>query len=134
MKVFFYGLFMDLEILKKNGIYPDNIEMGYLEHYTLKIGNRASLIPAENNRAYGLLMDVDEEKIIGLYSENSVADYVPEEVSVVLDEGGTKVATCYNLPIELMTGTNSAYATALLKLAKKLDFPTAYLKHIESFL
>ena len=37
MEVFFYGLFMDKNILKKNGINPSNHRKGYLNNYTLKI-------------------------------------------------------------------------------------------------
>ena len=50
MEVFFYGLFMDGNILLKNGIKPSNLRRGYLNDYALKIGNRASLIPCKNEK------------------------------------------------------------------------------------
>lgn len=131
IEVFFYGLFMDLAILGKNGIQPSNPRSACLEDYTLKIGNRASLLPCPNEKAYGLVMSIDKDSIDQLYAEASVADYIPEPVTIVTD-GNTKLsATCYNLPASSLTGTNTSYAQALLKLATALGFPTDYLKKIE---
>lgn len=131
MEVFFYGLFMDTNILEKNGIQPSNERRGYLNDYTLKIGNRASLIPCKHERAYGLVMTVDKAAILELYAEASVADYIAEEVNIVVDGDETLKAICYNLPVEAMTGTNASYAQSLYALAKKLDFPESYLRKIE---
>ena len=62
MEVFFYGLFMDQDILIKKGINPSNPRKGYLNNYTLKIGNRASLIQCKNEKAYGIVMEVNDEE------------------------------------------------------------------------
>lgn len=131
MEVFFYGLFMDQSILKKNGIEPSNPRKGYLQDYALKIGNRASLIPQENERSYGIVMTVDEHAIHDLYAEPSVADYIPEEVNIVLGTNETIKATCYNLPLAMLTGTNESYAESLYELAKQEDFPDDYLRKIK---
>lgn len=131
MEVFFYGLFMDEAILLKNGITPSNPRIGYLEHYALKIGNRASLLPSENKRSYGVLMAVDSDAIQGLYAEPSVADYIPEEVTIITESGDPVSAYCYNLPLELLTGTNPQYASALYELAKNKGFPNDYLEKIK---
>ena len=130
MEVFFYGLFMDKEILIKNGIRPSNPRKGYLNNYTLKIGNRASLIQCEKEKAYGIIMTVNDEEIIRLYAEKSVADYIPEKVEAVTETNKHLTVTCYNLPIELLTGTNKLYAKSLYDLAKKLNFPKEYLSRI----
>ncbi|OEK00259.1 hypothetical protein BFP97_01465 [Roseivirga sp. 4D4] len=131
MEVFFYGLFMDSSILSKNGIQSTNPRKGYLENYTLKIGNRASLIPSKGGKSYGLVMTVNSDKIQSLYAEASVSDYVPEEVEIILDSGEKLKATCYNLPLELLTGTNESYAKSLYRLAQTLDFPKEYLDEIK---
>ena len=130
MEVFFYGLFMDETILLKNGIKPTNPRKGYLNDYALKIGNRASLIPVENERSYGIVMTVDRDAIHNLYAETSVADYTPEEVNVITDTNDSVKAICYNLPLKLLTGTNEHYALSLHKLAKRLNFPNDYLEKI----
>jgi hypothetical protein len=130
MEVFFYGLFMDQDILIKSGIHPSNPRKGYLENYTLKIGNRASLLQCENEKAYGIIMTVDDQEITKLYAEESVADYVPEEIEVVTETSEHLRATCYNLPPELHAGTNELYARSLYELAKRWDFPEEYLARI----
>ena len=133
MEVFFYGLFMDVGNLEKKGINPTNTRKGYLNNYTLKIGQRASLIPAQKSKAYGIIMQVTESELKILYSEKSVADYVPEKVEVVTETGEKIKAICYNLPLELLAGTNAEYAKSLYDLAKKLDFPKEYLDKINVF-
>ena len=133
MEIFFYGLFMDQDILVKNGISPSNPRKGYLNNYTLKIGNRASLIQCEKEKAYGIIMTVNDEEIINLYAEKSVAEYIPEKVEVVTETNEHLTATCYNLPVELLTGTNQSYAKSLHELAKKLNFPKEYLDTIRKY-
>jgi hypothetical protein len=130
MEVFFYGLFMDQDLLRKKGVNPSNPRKGYLNNYELKIGNRASLIQSPKEKSHGIVMTIADGEIIKLYAEKSVTDYVPEKVEVVTETNELIIATCYNLPPELMTGTNEAYAKSLYNLAKKLNFPEAYLSSI----
>lgn len=130
MEVFFYGLFMDVSILNENGVAASNPRKGYLDGYALKIGKRASLVPCENERSYGIVMTAGSEAIRKLYAQPGVADYIPEEVNVVTDKHDVVTAVCYNLPIESLSGTNEVYALSLHKLAKKEGFPVAYLEKI----
>ncbi len=131
MEVFFYGLFMDVTILLKNGITPSNPRRGYLNDYALKIGNRASLIPCKNEKSYGIVMTIDNDAIHNLYAEASVADYIPEEVKIITNTNDSITATCYNLPSESLTGANELYAISLYKLAKQEGFPDDYLEKIK---
>ncbi len=128
--VFFYGLFMDESLLASKGIRPSRTAIGHVEGYGLRIGSRATLLPSEADRAYGVLMDIRAEDARALYAEESVADYVPESVRVVLADGMRESAVCYNLPEGKLSGANPQYAKALLKLAGSLGLPTAYLDQI----
>ena len=134
MTVFFYGLFMDNGILEKNGIKASNPRKGYLNNYTLKIGNRASLIPYKNEKAYGIVMEVKDDEITKLYSEKSVKDYIPEKVEIITESNERLIAVCYNLPLELLTGANSKYSESLYELAKQLNFPAYYLEVINKYI
>lgn len=87
MEVFFYGLFMDSNVLKQKGIEISNPRKAFLQNYKLVIGNRASLIPSENERSYGILINIESEKVDSLYSESSVNDYTPEKVLVTIESG-----------------------------------------------
>ena len=128
--VFFYGLFMDESLLASKGISPSRATVGHVDGYGLRIGRRATLVPDESNRAYGVLMTMRAEDLRALYSEESVADYVSESVSVVLRDGTLESAVCYNLPESKLKGTNSQYAKSLLTLAGKLGLPSDYLQQI----
>lgn len=130
--VFFYGLFMDESLLASKGIRPTESTIGYVDGFGLRIGERATLLPESNSRAYGVLMKITSEDAAALYSEPSVSDYVAEPVVVKLPGNNQVSAVCYNLPATSLTGTNSEYAAALLTLATKLDLPDSYLRHISN--
>ena len=130
MKVFFYGLFMDRDLLAGKGVTGKNAAVGFVDGYRLRIGERATLQPRHGARAYGVMMDVSATELEDLYAQASVADYVPETVIVELVAGGRSPARCYNLPDDKVTGANTRYAEALLKLAMQLDLPESYLGQI----
>ena len=130
-EVFFYGLFMDVRLLTVKGLRPANARMAHLPDYTLKIGNRASLVPKSGERAYGLIISVHTDTLESLYAEASVADYEPEAVEVVLEDGEIATAICYNLPAESLTGTNAVYATALFELGTSIGLPDSYLQKLK---
>jgi len=130
MKVFFYGLFMDTHLLAGKGIIPRNTAVGHVKDFRLRIGARATLLRAADARAYGVVMEISPAESKALYAESSVADYVPETVAVELTDGSIAEAECYILPGDKVTGANADYAQALLKVARKLDLPEAYLAEI----
>ena len=133
MKVFFYGLFMDEKLLATKGIEPSEVIRGSVDAYALHIGERATLVRQPGSRAYGVMMDIAPGQAKELYSEDSVADYVPEPVVVELENGTQADATCYNLPGDKVAGTNREYAAALLDVATRLGFPDSYLEQIRQF-
>ena len=128
--VFFYGLFMDESLLASKGVSPSNATVGYVDGYRLRIGRRATLLPDDASRAYGVLMTLRAEDVRVLYSDQTVADYVSESVSVVLPDGTVEPAVCYNLPGHKLEGANPGYAKALLVLATRLGLPDDYLRQI----
>ncbi len=130
--VFFYGLFMDETLLASKGVRPSRTAIGYVDGYRLRIGKRATLEVEAGGRAHGVLMTIEQDDLAKLYSEDSVADYVPEEVSVRLAGGVNETAVCYLLPPGKLEGSNSAYAESLLLLATDLGFPGDYLAEIRT--
>ena len=130
MNVFFYGLFMDESLLAEKGIAARNGVVGYVDGLRLRIGERATLERYAGARAYGVMMEVSDNEVRELYAESSVADYVPESVTVELMDGNSAEASCYNLPRNKVTGTNKGYAKALLEVANQLGLPESYLGEI----
>lgn len=124
---FFYGLFMDVEVLRAQNVVPADPRRAYVEHFELRIGTRATLIPARGARAYGMLMALTHEELASLYSGPGLADYRPEAVLAQSLSGPLTAALCYNLreapePHE----RNAEYAGRLQRLLSRLDFPPDY--------
>ena len=131
-KIFFYGLFMDHSLLEEKGIHPKILGPAVLPGYRLHIGDRATLLPADSSRAFGIVMELSESEATTLYSEPSVREYRPEPVKVErLDTGEPIEVDCYNLPPELgLVGANPQYAAKLSRLAQSLNFDSAYVQEI----
>lgn len=130
MNVFFYGLFMDENLLAEKGIAVSHAVVGYVDGFRLRIGERATLQRCAGARAYGVMMEVSPNEVRELYAESSVADYVPESVTVEFMDGSNAEASCYNLPRAKVSGTNKGYAEALLGVAIQLGLPESYLEQI----
>ena len=130
ISVFFYGLFMDETVLAAKGVRPEGSVVGYVDGFSLHIGERATLLREKGGRAYGVLMQAAAEHVAALYSEPGVEDYVAEPVVVHLPEDVEVSAVCYILPVAKPAGPNPEYAAALLQLAERLGLPESYLGQI----
>ncbi len=75
-------------------------------------------------------MEISSGEAKDLYAESSVADYVPEVITVELMDGSEVEASCYILPDDKITETNRDYAKALLQVAVKLALPDNYIAEI----
>ena len=71
IEVFFYGLFMDEELLRSKGVHPVNVRMAAVPGFELRTGQRATLQNA-NACAWGVLMQLTHAEVEQLYSEPSV--------------------------------------------------------------
>jgi hypothetical protein len=130
--VFFYGLFMDADLLRTKGAHPVNIRPACVPGFALRIGQRATLLADPDARAYGMLMDLTHDEIDRLYSEASVGAYRPEAVLAELADNSRVAALCFNLVVPPRPGeVNSEYAAKLRGLARELGLPSEYVESIE---
>jgi hypothetical protein len=128
VKVFFYGLFMDPEVLEAKGFRPSDVRPAYVEPFALRLGARATLVPGPDGRVYGMIMTLTHAEVDGLYSEPSVAAYRPEPVLAQLTDGAAELALCFNLPsVPEGTASNSQYAALLQAVARKMGLPETYI-------
>ncbi|HET6594060.1 MAG TPA: gamma-glutamylcyclotransferase family protein [Anaerolineales bacterium] len=130
--VFFYGLFMDEDLLRAKGVMPMDISPAFVPGFQLCIGNRATLVPAQSGRVFGQIASLSHEELEQLYSEPGLQAYRPEAVLAQLLTGENRPALCFNLldppsPQE----RNPEYAAKLRALAQRLDFPADYVASIE---
>ena len=132
--VFFYGLFMDEDLLRDKGLEPKDFRLARVGGFGLRIGAKATLEPAEAEHVFGSVMTLRAEELERLYSDEGVEEYIPVPVTAFDMDENRIDATTYILPMEKLSGKNPEYASALLAVAKKLGIPEEYLKTVETWI
>ena len=131
--VFFYGLFMDEDLLKVKGLNPSNTKLAQVAGYGLRIGERATLESSIDERAFGSIMELSSQELEKLYGEKSVKDYAPKQLVAIDMQGKSLEVISYILPMEKVSGSNSEYAKSLALAAKKIGLPDDYIDEIETW-
>jgi hypothetical protein len=129
--VFFYGLFMDVDLLLSKGVHPMHPRHARVPGFALRIGRRATLIPNAESFAYGIILELSHADIEQLYSDASVREYRPEAVLAQLADGSYSPALCFNLVVPpSQDEANSEYVMKLRELARRLKLPPGYIERI----
>ena len=129
--VFFYGLFMDVDLLRAKGVQPTSVRPACVPGFALRIGQRATLVRNAESTAHGIIMDLSHGEIEKLYSDASVSAYRPEAVLAQLADGSYLPALCFNLVVPpAPEAANSEYAVRLRELARRLKLPPGYVESI----
>ena len=131
LEAFFYGLYMDLDVLREAGVVPIAPRQAFVDNFALRIGLRATLLPAAGARAYGMLYTVTHDELDRLYTAPGLEQYRPEAVLARPLDGAPIPALCYNLreapqPHE----RNPDYALRLQRALDKLGFPPEYVASV----
>ncbi len=130
--VFFYGLFMDEELLRSKRIDLQRYELASVENFKLVIGPRATLVPCPGRKIFGVLASMTHKDIDALYSDPSLDSYRPEAVMAITCDGTAVPALCFNLRIAPSPEErNPDYANRLRQLAERLGLPSSYVSTIE---
>ena len=128
---FFYGLFMDSDILRASQITAVNPRRAYVDGYALRIGRRATLAPASGARAYGMAFALTHDELGRLYSAPGLEQYRAEAIIARLLDGETFPALCYNLLEAPNAGeTDPDYAARLRAVLSRLGFPPGYVSSV----
>jgi hypothetical protein len=130
---FFYGLFMDVAVLRDGGIVPAEPHRAYVDDFALRIGNRATLVPSRGARAYGMLIALTRPELERLYSAPGLQEYRPEAVLAHCLDGASVPALCYNLLVDPRPEErNLNYAVRLQQTLRDLGFPAEYVESVTS--
>jgi len=132
-EVFFYGLFMDAEVLEAKGVRGTGSRLGVVRDWALRIGQRATLVPAPGAAVYGVVTTVPLPELDRLYAEASVQMYRPVAVLVeaAAAEAAPSAALAYVLPEPpAPEERNPEYAAKLRALTERLGLPDHYTRSI----
>ena len=128
---FFYGLFMDGNVLKGQSVTALNPRKAYVDDFELCIGRRSTLVPNEGVRSYGVVYALTHEDLDRLYSSPGLREYYPEAVIATTLESKSLPALCYNLRERPgRDEANPEYAEELRAVLARFSFPSDYLESI----
>ena len=130
-EVFFYGLFMDPDVLRANGIEPGVARRAHVDGFALRIGARATLLPSANGCVHGMVYTLAPEAVHALYGKPGLEAYRPEGVLAWIEGDAPVPALCFRL-----AGTpaaherNDDYVRQLQAVLARLGFPPDYVESI----
>jgi len=136
---FFYGSWINLEILKEKDLLPLQYEVAKLHGYKIYIQPIANLIPDESSMVYGVLFSMTREKhqrILTALMQGTMGNtYLPEAVLVETEKDKKWIpAICYMaVPSAEAKQANPDYIDPFIKSARDWKFPESYIKYLESF-
>ncbi len=119
--VFFYGLYMDPEILEAKGVEPRNPRKAVAKGYRLRIGNMATLLREANAEAQGIVYELTHDELNALYWGSGLEAYVAEAIEVETETHENLPVLCCNLLVPPTEGeSNADYLGKLVQCMKKL--------------
>lgn len=129
--LFFYGLFMDEDVLRDRGVSPLRPRSAVVPGYQLRIGRRALLVPQFGAQAFGMVFALTDRDIASLYAEPSLELYRPQSVIASFEDGTFAPVTTFNLSeAHATTEPNLDYAAKLRVVFERLGFSTDELRSI----
>lgn len=130
---FFYGLFMDVDVLRGLGVAPVDPRRAFVDGFALHIGRRATLVPTSGARSYGVVLGLTHDELHRLYTAPGLEDYRAEPVLARCLGADPVPALCYNLPAAPHPGeADGGYAGRLKEVLTRLGFPSDYVDSVGS--
>ena len=133
---FFYGSFMNQDVLAKADVQPTERQVARLDGWDLKIAPRATLVPSQTSCVYGVLAQLTHPELDKLYTKDwfGFGTYLPEAVMVTNTAARQSAAMCY-IAWEVEGGKpTTEYIGKMLSVAREYSFPEDYIRRIQSFL
>jgi hypothetical protein len=135
--VFFYGSYMNLDVLREVQLAPDRWEVARLSGFDVRIAPRANLVRSPADSVYGILATATHDELARLYAHARDVlgeTYLPEPVlAEALDGGQLRPALCYLAPAMAPAPAAPDYLARILGPARDLGFPAWYLDRLASF-
>ena len=134
--VFFYGTFMNWDVLISHGVTPTVVIPAKLNGFELYIRPRVNLARSERSCVYGAIVAITHEELLRLYSnleERYGVKYFPQPVLAETAEGGFRPVLCYIAPNMDAGQADQVYVTLLAQCVRKAGHPDWYAEFVESF-
>ena len=134
--VFFYGSYMNFDVLKEVDLVPEQWEVAKVSGFDIVIQPRANLVRSDRRCVYGILATATHAELERLYAHAKGVlgeTYLPEAVLAETLNGKWRPALCYIAPSMEAGPAESDYVERILKSAREFNFPRWYIERLESF-
>ncbi len=129
--VFFYGSFINLEVLKQVEYTPERYEVARLDGYDIRIRPLANLVPSDRDRVYGIVALATHAELERLYGQDWVGTYLPHPVVVSTTDGTLRAALTYIAPNMKPEPPTDDYLDRIIGPARSYGFPDWYIQRLE---
>lgn len=133
---FFYGSYINLDVLKEVELMPEQIEVARLGGFDIRIQPLANLIPSDRHCVYGILAQATHAELRRLYAhalDVLGGVYLPEAVLTETLDGKQRAALCYIAHDMEARAASEDYVMRIVEPARRLNFPSWYIDRLEAF-
>jgi cation transport regulator ChaC len=134
--VFFYGSYMNFDVLAEVNMKPERWEVARLPGYDLVIRPRANLLRAESAVAWGIVATATHSELARLYAHSRDVlgqAYWPHPAVAETANGTLRPALVYLSHDMQASAADAAYVARIAGPARAYGFPPEYLAKIMSF-
>ena len=134
--VFFYGSYMNFDVLKDVNLLPEQWEVARVNGYDITIQPRANLVRSDRAWVYGILATATHAELDRLYAHAKDVlgeTYLPEAVLAETLSGTWRPALCYIAPSMEVRAAANDYVERIVKPSREFNFPEWYIRRLESF-
>jgi cation transport regulator ChaC len=134
--VFFYGSYMNLEVLKEVELIPGQIEVARLSGFDIAIRPLANLVRSDQHSVYGILATATHAELARLYAHAHDVlggTYLPEAVLTQTRAGAWQPALCYIAPAMAPAPAANDYVDRIVEPAREHGFPDWYVARLNGF-
>ncbi len=133
---FFYGSYINMNVLREVNYYPEKWEVARLPGFDICIRPRANLMRSEQHSVYGIAATGTHAELGRLYAHAKDVlgeTYLPEAVLVTTSEGKWLPALCYICPEMNPRAASNDYVDRIVGPASEYGFPGWYIERLESY-
>ncbi len=133
---FFYGSFINLEVLQQLGVVPEKYEVARLNGFDIRIQPLANLTRSDQDCVYGIVALATHDELRRLYDyaqDELGAIYLPEPVLVETSDRKWRLALCYVAPAMEPHPPTNDYMERIVGPARYYGFPNWYIARLEAF-
>lgn len=128
---FFYGLYMDSDLLVKSGYNPTHPQLACLDGFRIDLRGPIKLIPDSGKSAWGMVFTLPEADLHAMYSGPNTRDYQPCTMMAKTPDGSVVRVRCYNRDPIAGAEFNREYLDKLIVVARKANLPEEYIRELE---